>query len=122
MIGSEKASAYAVSFVDTKLQMLANTLDGTARALQASSALSGTDSFAEQMMSPLKAKIEQTAAGIRSKQGVELVGAAKEKIVMHPTFAVGLGAAVGALLAQVAIVAIKSERRDMKKAWKLETR
>lgn len=115
MINSAKVSEYAASFVDAKLQVLANTLDGTAGAFQATSAIPGSSAIADKITMPLKSRLEKTAQSIRSKQGADVVEAAKNTIIKNPAAAVGLGAAAGALLVQVAIVAIKAERKEIKR-------
>lgn len=114
MIDSDNMSKKAADFVDSKLQLLADTLDGTAGALHATSAIPGSANFVDTITSPLKSKLERIAENIRSQHGAELIEFAKKKMVKSPVATVGLGAALGAVVAQVAIVAIRAERKRLK--------
>lgn len=120
MLNSEKMSKQAAEFVDAQLQFFAEKLDGAASAVQALSAIPAAASFAGPVGTPLKANLEKAAAGIRSQHGYKLVAGAKRQLVKNPGMTIGIGAAAGALLAQMVVAAIKAENRRMKTITKVK--
>lgn len=109
MASSVKATASAVQFVDVQLQTVANAVERFAGLVSASTA-NADGGFGQKLGDPISRRLTKTVAQLRAQNGDAIIGAVKSQMLQHPKATVGIAAAVGAIVAQAALVMLKGER------------
>ena len=119
MWSTKEASNSASSFIDDKLTALAGTIDVVSGNVK--NAAQGNDNvqyFADSATS----RMDMLAKRVREQSGQDLVEGTKRQMVAHPVATVGAAALAGAIIAQAAIIAFRTEQKSgMKRARKLNS-
>ena len=119
MWSTKEASNTASSFIDGKLAALAGAIDVVSGNVK--NAAQGNDNV-QYLADSATSRVDMLENRVREQSGQELVEATKRQMVAHPVATVGVAALAGAIIAQAAIVAFRSEKKgEMKDARKLKT-
>ena len=119
MWSTKEASNSASSFIDDKLTALAGTIDVVSGNVKnAAQANDNVQYFADSATS----RMDMLAKRVREQSGQDLVEGTKRQMVAHPVATVGAAALAGAIIAQAAIIAFRTEQKSgMKRARKLNS-